>query len=409
MRLYLRMAWRNVWRQRRRTMIVALAIGSTLALLLFYDGLLAGFEQSIYGSAIQVLGGNIQIHADGYENSNNAVPLIPLDDDQLILDTVLAEPQVLSASRRINTAGLASNHEGAYAVEIIGVEPENELPISRVAQNVAEGRYLAPEDQDVIFIGMGLAKRMDVTVGDRITLVGRATHNQNRKRTMTVVGIYDVGMPDIEKRTLYMSLGAAQDLYDLRGQSTEVSVSLNNLGREEMVISRLQPQLTQYEVRSWQSKYPELQAVMGSKTATMTMFGLIILGIVGIGILNLLLMAVYERTREIGLLGAMGVRPAQISMLFIFEGIFIGLVGLIVGVAMGLFFNFIMSQVGFDYSAFTSLTEYTALIDGRVYSTMGLEQLPIKVLMVFAISVLASFYPAREAARSEPAEALHYV
>ncbi|RPJ50085.1 MAG: FtsX-like permease family protein, partial [Chloroflexi bacterium] len=131
--------------------------------------------------------------------------------------------------------------------------------------------------------------------------------------------------------------------------------------------------------------------------------------IAGIGILNLLLMAVYERTREIGLLGALGLKPRQISALFLLEGGMMGLVGLAFGIALGLGSNFILGQVGLDYTAFSSATSYMALINERVYPSLGTEKLLQRGLTVIVISLLAAYIPAREAAQSEPAEALHFV
>ena len=409
MRLYFRLAWRNVWRHRRRTLIVVLAIGLSMGLMMFYDGIIAGFEQAIYGNAIQVLGGNIQIHADGYADEIDPNPLLPLSDDEAILEAARALPQVVSATRRINTGGMASSREGAFGVTIIGIEPEEEQPISLTAQQVAEGRYLTAEDQDVIFIGRGLALAMDVTVGDRITLVGRATHNQMRNRTMTIAGIYDVGMAEIEKRTIYVSLGEAQDLYGLNDQVTEVMISLKQIGQEPVVMRSLRPLLSGYELTSWQTNMPELQQAIETKSGVMDIFSVIILVIAGIGILNMLLMAVYERTREIGLLGALGMKPRQISNLFLLEGALMGIVGLGFGVLLGLMLNFSLGQIGLDYTQFASITEYTALINERIYPTLGLEKIFQRVLTVVIIATLAAFLPAREAAQNEPAEALHYV
>lgn len=409
MRLYLRLAWRNIWRHRRRTLIVVLAMGLTLAMMMLYDGLVAGFEQAIYGNAIQVLGGNIQVHAPGYNAKAELTPLLPLDNDQSVAKVALAQPQVVAASRRIKTGGMATSREGAFGVSIVGIEPEKERPVSLLAQHVIAGRYLTAADQDVVFIGKGLADAMNVGVGDRITLVGQATHEQMRRRTMTVVGIYDVGMPEVEKRSVYMSLAEAQDLYGLSGQSTEVMISLKQLGQEPAVINALNPRLPGYEMDSWQTNYPDLQQAIQTKGAVMNIFSVIILVIAGIGILNLLLMAVFERTREIGVLGALGLKPGQISTLFLLEGAMMGLVGVVVGVGLGLLFNGLLGQVGLDYSQFTSISEYTALISGRVFPTLGLELLPQRALTVLIIAVLAAFYPAREAARNEPALALHYV
>jgi len=141
----------------------------------------------------------------------------------------------------------------------------------------------------------------------------------------------------------------------------------------------------------------------------MDVFSIFILLISGIGIFNLLMMAVYERTREIGMLGAIGLRPRQIGLLFVLEGIMIGVVGVLAGIALGLTINFIVGQVGLDFSQFSNITEYMALINGKVYPSLGLEQLPKRAITVAIVSALASLYPAIEAARREPAEALHYV
>lgn len=409
MKLFLNLAWRNVWRHRRRTLIVVLAIGLCLALMMFYDGLMGGFEEGIYSNAVKVLGGNIQVHAAGYREKADTNPLLALGNDQAILDAALAQPQVAAASRRILTGGLASNREGAFPVSIAGIDPEKELPVSLVAQNVTAGRYLTADDLDSVLIGKGLADEMNVGIGDRITLAGRALHEQMRTRTMTVIGIYDVGLKDVEKRTLYLSLGEAQYLYNLTGQSTEVMISLHQLGKESEVIGAMLPSFPGYEIESWKTNFPELQATLESKGAVMNIFSVIILIISGIGILNLLMMAVYERTREIGILGALGLRPDQISLLFIMEGAMMGMVGILFGIGLGLIVNLILSKVGLDFSSFTSITEYMALVSGRVYATMGTEKLLMRSLTALVISVLAAFYPAREASLSEPAEALHYV
>lgn len=409
MSFYLRLSWRNIWRHRRRTVIVAVAIALTLAMMLAYDGMMEGFQNSIYENAIKVMGGNIQVHAVGYQAADEEYPLLPVPDDAAVIAAAEAQKQVVVASRRINTTGMVSNREGAFPVTIVGVEPDQEIKVSLVAQRVSAGRYLTGQDEDLIYIGQGLADAMKITVGDRITLVGSVKHQQERTRTMTVVGIYDVGMPEIEKHTLYMSLGEAQSLYGLSGKSTEVLISIKTLGQENKVISTLKKTLPNYEITSWETNYPELFNVVGTKNQVMDIFSIIILSIAGIGILNMLLMAVYERTREIGVLAALGLRPNQISLLFLLEGGMIGVVGLLAGIILGIAINFMLSKYGIDYSSFSGMTDFTALITDRIYSTMGLSKLAMRSATVLIISFLAAFIPAREAAQNEPAESLHYV
>ena len=409
MKIYLRLAWRNLWRHSRRTMIVVVAMALGLGLMMWYDGLMAGFDQAIYGNAIKVLGGNIQIHAQDYSSETGQNPLLPLPDDQAAVQAALAQPLVQSATRRIITGGLLTSPEGAFGVNITGIEPEKESEVNLAAQHVIAGRYLTSDDKDMILIGKGLADAMAVNVEDRITLVGRSTHEQTRRRTMTVAGIFDLGMPDFEKTLAYISLNESQDLFDLAGQSTEVAIVLKKLGTEPEVIAALEPLLPGYEIDTWRNNYPELMAAITTKNGVMNIFGVIILLIAGIGILNLLLMAVYERTREIGLLGAMGLKPRQISLLFILEGTMMGLVGVVAGVALGLVINGVLRQVGLDYTAYANITSYMALVNGRVYPSWGIEKLLNHALTVAIISALAAFYPAHEASRREPAEALHYV
>lgn len=407
--LFLRLAWRNLWRHTRRTVIVVLAIGGTMALMMWYDGLIGGFNEAIYGNAIRVLGGNVQIHAPGYAAEINQLPLLPVPNDQALAQAAAAQPQVQAATRRIKTSGLATTAEGAFGVTIVGIEPEKEQAVSLWAQRLSAGRYLTSADQDVVYIGQGLATAMGVTVGDRFALTGRGLHQEMKSRTMTVAGIYDIGMPDIERTTLYITLAEAQDLYGLTGQVTEVTVFLKQIGEEPAVMKALQPGLGGAEIVSWQTSFPELEKALATKGGAMNVFSVIMMVIVGIGILNLLLMAIYERTREIGILGALGLKPFQISTLFVLEGVLMGVVGLAIGVGIGLLLNGVSRVVGLDFAQYAGISSYMALISGKVYPTWGLEQIGLRTLIVLVITTLSALYPAREAAQREPAEALHYV
>jgi ABC-type lipoprotein release transport system permease subunit len=409
MQLYLRLAWRNIWRHRRRTVIIVLAMGLSLAMMMWYDGLMDGFNNAIAGNAVRVLGGNVQVHAAGYREKVDSNPLLPLKDDAAIVKAALAQPNVIAASRRIQTGGLVSNREGSFPMSIIGIEPEAEAPVSLIAEHIVDGRYVEPSDEDSVLIGKGLADALSLKVGDRLTMVGSDIHKQNRQRTMTVIGIYDIGIPSMEKTTSYISLTEAQNLFGLHGQSTEVQITLKRVGTESKVVDALTPLFPAYEVESWAKNYPELSNAVGRKNIVMDIFSVIIVMIAGIGILNLLLMAIYERTREIGLLGAMGLKPRQIATTFILEGALIGFVGVIVGIALGLALNLSLMQVGMDYSQFAGVTDYMALISGRIYPTLGISKLPMRAIIIFVIAALAALIPALIASRREPSEALHHV
>jgi len=409
MTIFLRIAWRNVWRQRRRTFLIAGAMGVIVMMLMVYDGVIVGYEQAIYGNAIQVMGGNIQVHAPGYGNKSDSKPLLPLENPDAVVQAVNSHPNVVMAAKRIITGGLVTNREGAFAVTIVGLETEKEARVSIEAQNISSGRFLVPDDGDMVVIGQGLATAMEVEVGDRITMAGKSTHEQARQRTMTVVGVYDLGVAAVEKDRIFISLSEAQRLFGLDGQVTEVVVSLDQLGKEPGVVETLNTKLHGYEVETWETVFPELKYGIELDQAVMGVFSIAMLGIASIGILNLLMMAVFERTREIGVLGALGMKPRQITVLFLLEGILIGLAGAMLGAVLGTIVGGALSYYGFDFSAYADMADFTAFFSDRFYPPL----VPLKIidhgLAVLIVSALASIYPASQASRQEPAEALHYV
>jgi putative ABC transport system permease protein len=405
----LRMAWRNVWRNKRRTSIALIAIALGLVFLAFMDGAIAGFQQAIFGNAVRLQGGNVQVHAPGYREKSKRLPLLPLADAEHVVHAAQAQPQAIAASRRINTGGFVSSREATMPVVITGIEPEKEAPVGLLAENIAQGRYLASDDEDLILIGRGLADRLKVGVDDRITLVGRATHEQMRRRTMTVVGIYDLGLPEAEKQMVYVSLVEAQALFDLRDQSTEVVIALESVGQERAVTEALRAALPGYEVDSWQELNPEMKQSLDVDKQVMNIFGMVVLLIAGVGVLNLMLMAVFERTREIGLLAAMGLKRWELLVLFLLEGVLIGLLGTLVGGVLGGLVVSVTGKVGIEFSSAAEMGEMMALLGDRIYPVLAVNLLLERAVTVAIIAALASLYPAWQASKREPAEALHYV
>ena len=409
------MAWRNVWRNWRRTVIAVIAIALGLTLILVFDGLLGGMDEALHGKQVRLQGGHVQVHAPGYREKMNRSPLLPLANPDALVQAAQAQPEAVAVAQRIRTSGMVSSREGTVPVAIIGIQPEQETPaVSMVAEKVAEGRYLRGDDEDVVLIGAALAKRLDVGVGDRVTLVGRATHEQMRRRTMTVVGLYDLDIKAIEEAQLYVSLLEAQTLYDLRDQATEIGVYLQGVGQEAEVVERLQPVLPGYEVDAWDTLDPTIKELMAIEDQVMGAFGLIILSIAGIGILNLMLMAVFERTREIGILGSMGLKRWETMVLFLLEGVLIGLLGAVSGCLLGGVIGAYLGRVGIDmmslYGAdLGDISAFMGLLGDRLYFRIGIDVFLQRALTVAIIAALASLYPAWQASKQEPAEALHYV
>jgi len=410
---YIKLAWRNMWRNWRRTLIATVAIVLSMILLIFMQAFMDGTDQAIYGNMVRLYGGNVLIHAPGYRDKASRLPMLPLEDAAAVLAVVRSQPNVVAAFRRINTGGLISNRDASQAVNITAIEPQIEALVSLAAENITAGRFLTPEDGDNIVIGQALADHLNVSVGDRVSLIGRRKDQSMRQRSMTIVGIFDLGLGDAEKSLVYMNLPTAQTLYNLRGQETEIAVILKKIGQENALINAISPKLPDYEVDSLYTLRPEF----GEALATDRIIGLLTGGIMllmgGIGILNLMLMAVFERTREMGILAAMGMKGRQIMSLFVLEGAFIGLVGAIIGCIASWLLVATVGRTGIDFSSFVEDLENA----GEIYALMGTHLYPhisgtIIVLYGLAavlVGALAALYPAWQASKNEPAESLHHV
>jgi ABC-type lipoprotein release transport system permease subunit len=406
---FIKMAWRNMWRNWRRTAIALVAIVLGLILLLFMDSLIKGSDQAIFGNAVRLYGGNVQVHAAGFREKANRNPMLPLADPGAVVQAALAQPHVVAAAQRINTAGIVGSQDGAYPVAIVGIEPAVEAPISLYAENVAQGRFLQEGEEDSLLIGQGLADLLQVGLGDRVTLLGRSKNETMRQRTMTIVGIYDLGMADAEKGMVFVTLAEAQALYNLRDQVTEVAVSLEAVGQEEETVTALGAALPGYEIDSWQTLRPEIRQTLETKLAFTSFLGIVVIMIASIGILNLMLMAVFERTREMGVLAALGMKTRQVMGLFLLEGTLIGVVGAAIGCALSAALVGWVGTVGIDFSFASGMGEITALMGSRLYPTISAATIVGRGIIVAIIAALASFYPAWQASRKEPSESLHYV
>jgi ABC-type lipoprotein release transport system permease subunit len=411
---YIKLAWRNMWRNWRRTLIASVAIVLGLILLIFMDALIRGSDQAIYGNAVRLYGGNVQVHAPGFRDKAKRLPLIPLADGDIVVEKVREKPNVVNASKRITTGGMASSREGAYPVSITAIEPEAEAAVSLVAENITEGRFLRSDDGDIILISRELADALDVTIDDRLTLLGRRKDESMRQRTMTVAGIFDLGLGDAEKGLVYLNLPVAQTLYNLRDQETEVAVTLEMIGQEAELISSLEPELPDYEVDSFYTLQPEIQQALATKSSFTAGLGFIVLLMASIGILNLMLMAVYERTREMGVLGALGMKGRQLMSLFMLEGTFIGLLGAFLGCTISYLLVLWLERVGLNFSALVGDAlsqggDIYALMGDYIYPTIPLINVIYYGIAVVIIAAIASLLPAWQAARTEPADSLHHV
>jgi ABC-type lipoprotein release transport system permease subunit len=407
-----RLAWRNMWRNWRRTAIGLTAIVLGLMLLLLLDGFIEGSNRAIFGNAVRLYGGNVMVHAPGYRERASRLPLLPLDEEDTSRVVLAAEalPEVEAVALRINTSGLASGSNGdSQPVMITGIEPEREAPVSIVAEGIAEGRFLLAEEGDAVVIGRGLANLLEVAVADRIDVVGRGRGEDLHQREMTVVGIYDLGMREAEEGLVFVTLNQAQTIYRLRDQATEVAITLTDIGKEGPSIEALQSDLAAYEVDGWDTLRPEIRQLMESKAGFTGFIGFVVLLIACIGVLNIMMMSVFERTHEMGILAALGMKSRQVMALFLIEGTMIGVIGAVLGCLLGAGLVWLIGLQGVDLSFVGDMGEIGSLMGSRLVPWVAPSTVIGRGLAVGLIAALSSIFPAWRASRLSPAEVLHHV
>jgi putative ABC transport system permease protein len=230
-----------------------------------------------------------------------------------------------------------------------------------------------------------------------------------RERSLTVVGIYSLGESDAERSLIYVNLPTAESELGMPGQVTEVTLNLERVGLEHRVITALAAALPGYEIDSWETLRPELRQTLDVKQAYTTLFGIVVLFIACIGILNLLLMAVFERTREMGVLAALGMKGRQIMTLFVLEGAMIGVIGAVIGGLLGLVATLAVAHVGIDLTMLSGMGDITVLLGSRLRPVFAPGQSVVRCLAAVLMAALAALIPAWRASRQQPAEVLHHV
>ncbi len=404
MRLYLRLAWRNVFRNKRRTFIAGSAIGIGLAALIFTDALILGMERNMIRSATSSFLGEAQIHREGYRDTYEAdLTISRLDSVTAMLEE---EPVVDHFTVRVLSQGMISSPANMQNALVVGVNPGTERNLSEIDDALVEGKYFPAGDERAAVIGSGLAELLEVDLGDRIVItVSEAGIGNLAQEMFRVAGIYHFDVKELDRGTAFIRLDRAQDMLGLSGRAHEIAVSFTDLsyGREESLPFWEKYSKWGNEAVSWTEIVPQLQLALELSQFSTYLVGLILFSVVALGIVNTLFMSLYERMFEFGVLRAVGTRPFALGRLVLFEAGALALVSILMGAAAGLVTTLITMEIGIDYSGieFAGVTFRKLL-----YPVLTLDQFVRYPVLVFIITVVVGLYPATYAARMNAAEAM---
>ena len=406
MNITLRLAWRNLWRQPRRTWLTTGAMVFSNLLLVFMISLQFGMYGLMINNTLQVFSGHMQVQAPGYKDDQKM--------RQVVHDVVPLAEQLRSATGRDTIAargwafGLASSEERSYGVGIYGVEPEYEPLVSNIPGLVREGRFFDDTNAYEIVIGSVLARNLRVSVGDELTLLGSGVDGSFAAAVVTVAGIFESGVKDIDRNIVEMPLGAFQEIFYMNGAGHQVVIAATSLSDALPLQAQVEAEIEGSDglvVHDWDALQPGLQqAIKADMSSAFFMYGILVI-LVAFSVLNTQLMSVLERTHEFGVVMALGMKPGMLGRLVMLETALMGLLGLVLGALVGAAFTAWLGIRGFTMPG---MEEMAAMFNlpSRIYPEVTLLTALIGPAVVFLFTLLASVYPAWRLRRLHPVEAM---
>lgn len=397
----LRMAYRDLGRNRRRSFFSALALGMGLSLLLLMAAVISGEMRGSIESTILLESGHLQIHAGSYDENKTSLAWTDLieNPDQLI-SQLASFPQVRVATPRLFATGIVTSGDQTAGVRVIGIDPASEAN-APFRDGLLRGQYLQPDDRDGILVGAPLAEKIGASVGDQVNLLVNTSNGEVDQQQFTIRGTYTTHTPSYDETSVFMPLAKAQAITQTQDHASTIFILLQNRDQAEAVAAALSG--SDYQIVTWQQANELILQTEQFAGAYMSVLYLIVLAITGSVIVNTLIMAVFERTREIGILSAIGMRGRRIMAMFFAESSLLAVGGILIGFVLGGLLVAYATKVGFYIGNF-GITGF--LIGERVYGYLQLSDAVQLSVIAFVVTLLAGFLPAWMAARMEPVEAL---
>lgn len=402
---FARLAWRNVFRNTRRSILTVAAIAVGLASLSFLWSFIEGVNDQMIENSTRYLAGHVQVHRSGYHD-NQSLDLI-IDDPQPVQSALAGQADVLASARRLEGMALASVGDKSRGVMILGVDPQQETQVTTLHQTIVAGTYLRNDTAQEILLGDKTAQSLGAVVGSEIVLLTQAADGSIGAAKYTVRGIFDARMDMIDGTVVIMPLKAAQQLYVAGEGITSIVAKLNDRRGAQALASKLAVALGgSFEILPWQKLLPTVLQSVSFHEIIAYILLLVLFVVVAVGVTNTILMGVMERTREFGVMMALGTRANQVMMVVFWEACFLGLLGLLLGALLGLGVTAYFGRIGIDLGNYAKAMETMQGLTGVVYPKIRLARLLLLAAIVFCTAIVAALYPSWKASRLDPIEAI---
>jgi len=412
MSIDIKMAWRNIWRNPRRSILTMAAIAFACLLLVFMLSWQFGSYDSMINSAVKIHTGHLQIQAKGYQDkrSIHLVVTDPMQVGEVLKDI----PEVDEYTFRANAFSLVSSRDRTYGIMVTGIDPGREAKVSTIKHLIRQGKYLSDNDNNKALIGEILAKNMKATLGDELVVLGQGRDGSVAATVMTVEGIFSSGQDVFDRSSIQITLQNFQDIYAMRGAVHEVVIlgkSLNAVQKIKETVAAEIPKINNKHhlvVLDWMELLPGLVEGIQMDLYGALIFYLILVIVVAFSILNTFLMSIFERTREFGVMLAIGATPGRLMKLLLLESTTMTMLGIIFGIIAGSLITWYFQINGIIISGTSDIMSQFGMPE-RMYPRLSLRSLVIGPSVVLIITFLTALYPTLKVRRFCPVEAMKAV
>ena len=398
------MAWRNIGRNRRRTVVTVGAMAFGLYAMVIWFGMLQGMLNDMEATVVEVELGDLQIHAPTYLDDPSLYT--DIDDVDALLSRL--EAAGFRASARLVGAGLAAAHDSAAGASLRGIDVQGNAGVSVISTRLAEGAWLDDDDPAGVVVGRRLARTLDLAVGDELVVLSQTTDGAIANDLYAVRGILDSVSDGIDRSAVFLTDAAFRELFVMPTGAHEIVLRKPDDLELTAALEAAQVLAPDLDTQSWRSLVPTLATYLDSARQMMGIVSAIIYIVIAILILNAMLMAVFERIREFGVLKALGVEPRQVlSLIFVESALQTGL-ALAIGLALSLPTLWYLVEYGIDTGALGGVSVIGATFATVWQAAVSPATFVTPSMTLILLVLLAVIYPALKAARISPVEAMRH-
>lgn len=399
------MAWRNVRAGKKRSLLTVALVAVSTALFIFFTGMTEGSHRKMIRDAVDIYTGYIQVQGKDFEDYPDYDHLIYTVD--LVMKTIEGTPRINIAAPRMETYVLYSTDNDSVGGFLAGIVPHKESHISRIDESIVEGRYLTSTDGASVVLGVELARKLKVTVGDRITYISTGLDFAMAADYLTVVGLFKTGMFEFDATASFVNKMYMDELFLSENAASQIVIVPNRMADVPQIVSVLKTKLKgEYDVLSWRELLEELVQAVEVDSVFGYLSMVIFFGVIFFVIMLYTLIAVMLRIREIGVMKALGTTPTQVFLMLIYEAVITGLFGILIGAVIGSgiagYFQMNPIQIGDMADMYKDI----GIVVDTIPAVLSVKLVVINVIIVFMINLLSVVYPALKVNWINPKDAM---